>query len=890
MRPRLRGPFALTLALAMLAGCGGGGATSGASVGTSCTGGATNVICLDGCSLGCRGTTCELTEIAQNENIVLRFSKAIDPRFATEATIQFRTASGEVPVGNFLVNSQVVEFVPRILTIGSQSFFGFKAGETYTMTLPGGIGEPNAIRSTAGDVLGETVSCTLRVTGGIVDLNGVAPSARLLAPTVTANVAQDAVLQLGFNEMIDATPFVNSTTGNPPVAFEVARSTDVGGGVRVCAQQYIPLAGRTELRMLPELPNGIGAALTFTPTSPLPGSSCIRITVTDQVKDLSGRAAEIQTFLLQTLVTTSVEQSVTETFDDDLHLDADRSAGTWSGGRATFAAIGGDGRHGVFDPTDVALQGPLVAVSSSTAGVTTYILDTDSAVVPASRTTSGNQFVVNDGRFFFAEMVIPANARLVFIGNNVPQFTVRGRIQIDGMIDVRGTGTAYPTATSPPTGTSPSSPLFAGQVGGAGGIFAGNGGDGGRRCTGAGAAGNENGANGQDCRVAAGHAFAGAVAATGGRGATMFPAHGQTTQLTWPPTAPTVAYSMEAAAGGGGGGFAAPGGVGQVISNSPNNPALMGPPSAGGVALPILPVPAGRRSSDHFLIGGSGGGGGASQPSLVLQSIAAGRPWSFGCGGGGGGGVVSLRSGRVIRIPATGRILASGGSAGVSGAAASAFAQNGPAGGGSGGSILLQCADSVQLLGEINVLGGRAGVLNQLAPSSSPPPYGGRLDTEGGAGAPGFIRLERVGVALGDLASAQPAAAASNVGSLTESDTRVGFQSLYYSTGQPFGPEYVRYEIRATIDGQPVVFSDDPAVGIPARAGFGPLEAFWQGAQMDLTTGAIDPFDARPWRSFVGGASGLGLDSRNAFRFQLILDRTNGQVVEIDSVKVIYRV
>jgi len=47
-----------------------------------------------------------------------------------------------------------------------------------------------------------------------------------------------------------------------------------------------------------------------------------------------------------------------------------------------------------------------------------------------------------------------------------------------------------------------------------------------------------------------------------------------------------------------------------------------------------------------------------------------------------------------------------------------------------------------------------------------------------------------------------------------------------------------------------------------------------------------------PWRaSVVGGPShGLSDDALNGFRFQIILDRTGGQQVQIDSVKVIYRV
>lgn len=910
MRFRLSGPLAMVASLTGFASCSGGGGTTGQAVATACSGTVTNTVCLDGCSLGCRGTTCEITNIAQNENIVLRFSSAMDPRFINESTIQFRTASGEQPVGDYITNGQVVEFVPKVLTVGSQSFFGFRAGETYTMTLPGGLSEPNAARSTSGDPLRETISCTLRVTNGIVDLNQVPPSACLIVPTAASGVALGSLIQIGFNELVDSAPF-QQTGADSPVSFQVLRTQDAGGGVRVCTTQATPLAGQMRLDLLPELPNvapcgRIGALLTFTPSSPLPGSSCVRITVTDRVKDLSGRSAEVQTFEFQTVVLPTVEDSVTEEFDNDAALDAAVSAGTWNAGRATFADIGGDGRHGAFNPTDAALAGAVTDLGTIS-GLRTYRLDTGNTVIPGSRTITGTQATIADGRYFFSEFVVPAGTRLLFAGTLPPQITVRGRIQIDGTIDVNGESLTWPSTTSAPNATNPNDPLWLGQLGGRGGIFGGAGGNGGRRCTGLGPslpAGVENGSNGQDCRVPAGHAFAAQVVGTGGRGATMFPAHGVSAQISYPPVTTTSAYAMEASAGGSGGGLVAPGGGGRVVTNlQPPPPAtgaprldFMGPPTAGGSALALLPVPVGARSSLHFLVGGSGGGGGSSQPSLLLQALSAnppGRIWSPGAGGGGGGGALALRAGKALRVSATGKVLARGGAGAVSPLTTSVFAQPGPAGGGSGGSIVLQSGETVQLVGELNVLGGTRGQLNSSSPSSSPPPYGGRLHTEGGDGSPGILRLERPGVpSTGDLPNAQPAATQDSVAVLSERDQRVGFQSQFYSTRQPFGPEFVRYEIRAIIDGVPIVFSDDPAIGIPARAGFGPLEVFFQGATMDLSTGAVDPLDIqeRPWRSLVGGASGLAADARNAFRFLLILDRTNGQTVEIDSIKVVFRV
>jgi len=837
---------------------------------------------------------------------VLHFSQAMDPHFVNENTIQFRTASGALPVGDFLVNGNIVEFVPKVLTIGAQSFFGFAAGETYTMTLPGGLDERNAVRGTSGDPLAATTSCTLRVTRGIIDLNGVPPSARLIRPTVTVGVPRDSVIQLGFNELIDATPFLQATPGNGPVRFEVARSADLGGPTRSCLNEYTALVGQLQLDLLPQLPDGIGALLTFTPAPLLPGSSCVRITVSDQVHDLSGRAANIQIFELQTEVVPTVEESVIETFDDDAKLDPNVSSGDWLGGRGHFATIGGDGRHGSFDFGNaqqlarLLTAGTVTDITPTGASIRTLQLNVDNTFIPPTNTISGTQATVTDGRYFLTEFVVPAATRLVFIGSHAPQFTVRGRIQIDGSIEANGTSLPFPGIQQPPPLGQPEA-AYTGQAGGTGGVFGGNGGNGGSRCLGTGPrnvggvpTGLENGRDGQDCHVDASHAYAAQTVGTGGRGALMFPAHGLSSQISFPTT--QTAYAMEAAAGGGGGGFSQPGGVGQCIRNSRAQQQLfMGPPSQGGIQFSVLPLPTNARSSLHFLVGGSGGGGGASHPALVLNTLLAipttnASIWGRGLGGGGGGGAIALRSGKSLRISATGRVSATGGAAASTSTGTQIlYSQSGPAGGGSGGSVVVQCAEVVQLLGVVTVQGGGRGLLDLSAPAAGE--NGGVLQTAGGDGSPGFIRLERPGATTADLPNALPPIGAQNIGELTEVDTRVAFQSRFYPVGHPFAPEYVRYEIVAVIDGQPVTFSDDLSIGVPARAGFGPLEAFWQGATVD-GNGILTESDlsSRPWRSLVGGPTGLNADGRNAFRFQLIVDRTNGQVVEIDSVKVVFRI
>lgn len=72
------------------------------------------------------------------------------------------------------VDGSRVEFVPTLLVSGGQTFFGFKPGETLTMTLPGRPSKTSVtVRSTSGEPFKETLTCTLVANQGIVDHNGV---------------------------------------------------------------------------------------------------------------------------------------------------------------------------------------------------------------------------------------------------------------------------------------------------------------------------------------------------------------------------------------------------------------------------------------------------------------------------------------------------------------------------------------------------------------------------------------------------------------------------------------------------------------------------------------------------------------------------------------------
>jgi len=576
----------------------------------------------------------------------------------------------------------------------------------------------------------------------------------------------------------------------------------------------------------------------------------------------------------------SIEVAITENFDNDIQLDRDSSAGTWAGGTAVFAPIGGDGRHGTFDVS----LGLDLGVIPPVTGKRTYQFDTDNTIIPAASTTTGSAIAVTDGRFYFDKMVVPIDVRLRFIGSNPPVFTVMGRLDIQGEIDVQGQSlTAMPLVVPVP-----------GQPGGAGGIFGGAGGQGGEKCSGivAATSGN-NGRNGFDGRMVGGHAYFTSVVGTGGRGSTVFPSTGLNSSLFFGTTT-GLAFCVSASAGGGGGGFLVPGSDGRVVFNNHGSPppllSQMGPLAPGGSALQLFPFPVAgaQRSSLHFLVGGAGGGGSASNAALCLNLVPS---WAPGAGGGGGGGAIGLRAGDMLQVASNGSVLAAGGSAAHSPTGIAAGPQCAPAGGGSGGSMVLQSGRLAQLTGLLDVRGGQGGQFNR---SSSPPlpPAGANVQIAGGNGAPGFVRFEMpTAPTPGQLAGMLPPATATNVGTLAETDDLVGCRSTFYSTGLLSGPTYLRYEVHAIVGGVPAVFSDDPGVSMtPAQVG-APVRILLQAADLDLTTG--QPLQLRPWRTSVissPGQIGIATDGLNGFRFMLVVDRTVAPQVVVDKVVVVYSI
>lgn len=511
------------------------------------------------------------------------------------------------------------------------------------------------------------------------------------------------------------------------------------------------------------------------------------------------------------------------------------------------ALVGGDGHHGDFS---TALAQDL--------GNGVFEIQTDNTVIPASQTTSGLTQQVTDGHFYFASFVVPAGVTVRFRGSVPAVVRVRGEVRIDGTIDV--SADPLPTFVA---GWSIAVDL--GQDGGRGGPGGSNGGRGANRCLGLGpGSGQFHGQPGGDVRVAAGHALAQAAVGTGGRGAQLFPAHGNSALLQFPLNS---VFNGDLSSGGGGGGFRGPGGAGGaqalVVGVNP------GPSHAGGVSLVVPPVPSGTTSLDYYQLGGAGGGGGGSHSFSSVQNLAS--KFRAGAGGGGGGGVLALRTGSSLTIGATGRVLATGGDGQSYSSLGSGLPT--PGGGGSGGSVLLQVASLLRNQGVVDVSGGTGSQLTNL-------PSFVAATSQGGAGANGLVRMESPQPILGGLSV--PALTAADVGLLGDSDARTGLRSIWLPvTVADEARVMVRYELNALWNGVTTVFSDDPAIGPGLDDPNGPIVMRFQSARRDAN-GQPDLATIGPWRRFFGTShhDGCSLDVPHFVRVELTWPTVGAPVVQ----------
>ena len=872
--------------------CSGGGA-SGSNFG-NCSSGSGGTFCLTSCSLGCAAGGCSITDIAANQPITLTFSQEVNPGTVDFSTISFKTVAGRTPEGRFIVASNVVRFEPQLNIVGGTTKFGFVSNETYVLTLPDASESGQVLRSVSGDPLSKSLSCTLRVSRGIVDLDGAPPRAKLISPQTQTNVKKDAIIVLEFSEIIDTAPFQGATTQTTPIQYLIRKTMQKPGGQvgeRVCDPNFNPLIleGQPQAENIASL--GI-TRVTLRPTALLPSQICVEVVVSNQVHDLAGTAAIPHSFAFTTEILIAGEGEVREVFTGDGQLDKKVSSGIWGAGRALPPVIGGVGELGSFDIT---------AGQSNPADPNQYTWNTDNMTIPGKFTPTKKPITITDGVFEFSDFHLPAVFTLEFVGSNPAQIRVRGECRIEGKITANAPNVGFYNAVA-----VPGRPAQFGQRSSLGSCGGGAGGAGGDSCQNTGPNKIYNGNPGQNVQLPNGNSYSQEAAGTGGEGSPHFPSTGKNTTYC----ALNNVFAGHTGAGGGGGGFFAKGKDGAVTKNPCADPALSGSaPDSGGKAFDLGDLA--RQGSgpdaslDFYTVGGSGGGGGGSHP--LLSRIPPDDKWVPGTSGAGGGGVIAFRVGQDLFTAAGSLIQVNGGEGyfinGINNQPGelgdNLFNTPTPGGGGSGGSVLLQVWGKSQLLGTIDTSGGKGGILDNA--QAGQPSLTAKATA--GDGSPGYYRLETVaGPTLIEIGNGIPKATAKNGGPMTDREFRGVSQSKFYSTKLTFPPNFLRYVVVAEVNGARTVYSDDTDVGNPQSKLFDkdykgpasitePVYFRVQGAKVSTVTGKPDLVTLGPWREKVFSKSSPSLndDGATGFRFNLTWDTNGGKTsVAVTRVSVFY--
>ncbi len=832
----LPGTIGFAFLLAASFGCSGGSSGGGSATPLSKICGGSKSFCVASCNLGCTGTGCTMTDIAVNQMLIFRFNNDVDPSSVNQDTFSIKTAEGTSPTGKYVVNGATVFFVPEIREVGNQTFFGFTKGATYTIYLPAGSSASRSLVSTAGIALQRPLSCTVRVSKDVIDLDGKPPEARMVVPSKTTGVDNRTQIVLEFSEYI-----IPSTALNNDAVRIVVYQKDPATGMQVPAKREV---------QVDQLKNW--AQLTLTPKVVLPGDINVMVTLNAVIRDLSGKTIRPKSFYFRTAKTQVQPEAIAETFDDSNMMDPSRSGAAWGKGFLQAGRIGGSGILGDFD----------YRVGSKKVG-NAYVFNTDHTTIPAQVTLDGQEHQVTDGVYEFANFHVPAGITVRFEGTHPVKILVRGNINIEGTLDVSGHTTTEVAKWN--------SKVEAGVPGGLGGPGGAAGGAGGSEP----GKGTPQGKNGQDMLLPAGHPKKGQEVGTGGKGSAEDPPN-------LDPKKVTLDYytvsSIQLSFPGGGGGSATPGGLGSLTEKPGFHP-KHGAPVTASKGFPFLPLSQGKSSLFQLLVGGAGGGGTGVCPWGSFNSATP--TWNRGNGGGGGGGALALRAGGNLTVQSTATLLARGGAGG--GAGATSGSGLAPGGGGGGGVLVFQAGKLILINGNLDVQGG---------PSLKSSDLYNTVDIQSAKGGDGYYRAEADPAPSPSVfTKALPSPTKDNVGTLTDRDPVTGAESKWFSTKRIF-PKFRYYEVNAVVGGKPVLFTDNPAHPNPCVYGKTPVAFFLQGAQVDEKQKIIETsisWWVKSISDLVDPNKNGGVGVPQVFRWVVLLDKrfAGGQEVKVDRVAVV---
>jgi hypothetical protein len=625
---------------------------------------------------------------------------------------QLGATPGDAAIGRRLL------FVPRLPTNDLFSNGGFRPGRTYRVNLVGGdriagttmrdrnarpLAQPRTFQfSTAA---GLTSAQLFRDTA----VGGPRRVSFTITPTPdTAGVVLNKIgsppleLRLTFDQPL------NPSSGNVPFALNVdplVRSSSNRG--RIFLEYDDPVTAATWIPADIDLESNsaTGATVVIRPLGVLPNNALVRVVVQNTLEDISGESNVNNQAYQAVFGTFRTRRAYDQQFDG---LVDQFLAGANVDGNAAFpeppAEVGADYVRAGF-----AFEGSTTGADFNPEVPVTVLNTNFTQVIPAN---GGSPFNVSGGVFNFRNVTIDTGRSVEGAGSNPMVWLVNGTMTIRGTLSVQG-GKAQPVAS-----------LFNADVPKPGGVGKCGGGDGGDGSPSSfqrdinGETGNgplqvpNGGGLGGDLYFAP--ASCGGRGAGGGGGSMATQGDPNFKVKTIPPNPPGVpsAQFVQQLGVGGSGGCGASGLASRDLPGATPGPlvftdsrldnnfwgaginfgfgASTTPPVTPATPLRILgelAVPVGG--------GGGGGGGDLSYNNSGNTNEANFANDSSGGGGGGGGGVLIVKALGPIIIDG-GRITADGGN-GTGGEPASSSARGGGGGGGAGGMVILMSATRIDI-------------------------------------------------------------------------------------------------------------------------------------------------------------------------------------------------
>jgi len=689
-----------------------------------------------------------LDAVPLNVPLQIEFSEFVMPDTIRHDTVQIRQGPnfGIQSPGEFKVSGNIVTFFPRLPSEGDLSDAGFRAGQSYRVTVAG-YPRVNHVKAYTGRSLTRTFVGSFKA-------------------------AEAASLDLFSTDNYRDFPPPRVQFTNPPDVLPKSPWTAVGGALGVPPKQQaiqvvmsrVPLLPSTitstnvTLTMLsrrdtvflvprpvepdPKSPNkGIwvdqsfdGVTLYFMPRYPLPSESRFVFRIENRVTDLTGnhdvadnaaRAAlrgAVEEASAKAPIDRTPEEQALINFADDHPEEFDPrtflifQTGTkpvedlvppfelnFDGTDKDHQGLSGLDQNNSTASFNDNVPGSVAGVFTAAGGDGTL---GDFAPTASTTLNTDNATIAPNGVFNYRQVRIPTGVTVTITGSYPATLNSLKTALIDGVLGVSGGAGVIHDASPTQAGNSPP------KYGGPGGPGSGKGGDTTTSSQTYGTVGD----SGQDGPNGGGYGGKGGVSGTLNQSTT---------------------YANGGGGGGGGHQYAGTAVAAATNGNTTVN-SWNGAGGAGGAAGGILPSSANTSSGTDFWQMGVGAGGGGAGGNGRYTSIAR-----AGTGGGGGGALLIKSAGDII-VSSTAVIAATGGAGGP---ATGQYSNAGPAGaggGGAGGTIALYANGNLDVTGaRMDTSGGTGGASNAYG-------WPGR----GGNGGGGYIQLEDADKVITGISSA----------------------------------------------------------------------------------------------------------------------------------------